>query len=435
MRRGEPVNPIIHTERVPRHRGFLEALAAGSEGSDTWRADHAGFVTLRLLDQWRDGAPSDDAWEYERSAVAAAIAAVPADRADGRLLSTVLGRMLDDRAGRPAALVAPVFAYARVLDRRSAWGMAIDVYGTLWESYVGRDRLGPVDDEIGQSVAQSLGACHRMLGDHARATQAYVAAGSLADARGDTVGTLRARIGRAKLMASAGDLEAAEHALLAIVDLAAAAPLAEVRAHAWHDLATIAHQVGRLTDAIAYAHEAWLATTDVGERERVLVTLATLLLDAGYADLAREANALLAETALEPFVRWSATVNLVELAAVERREIDFARHRRRLAGVELPPRLAGEYHLYVARGHAVFEQPALAAAAAARATALAECHALPDLLAKVRALETSAAFPRRVHGTPLGTSSGTPSGTPRPLAVRRVADALHGARLLAAASA
>jgi tetratricopeptide (TPR) repeat protein len=420
------VVPIIHTERVPRHRAFVEALAAGTEGSDVWRADRAGFVTLRLLDAWRDGHSTAAAWHHERAAVSTAIDAMPADRAERPLLATVLDRIRDARDGRPGALVGPVFAYARVLDRRSAWALAIDVYGLLWESYVGRDRVGPVDDEIGQSVAQYLGACHRMLGDHARATQAYAAAGALADARGDAVGTLRARLGRAKLLASAGDLEAAERALLAIVDLAATAQLAEVRAHAWHDLATIAHQARRLTAAIEYAYESWVATSEPGERQRVLVTLATLLLDAGYPDTAREANALLAETASEPFVRWSATVNLVELAAIERREIDFARYRRLLAGVELPPTLAGEYHLYVARGHAVFGQPTLAAAAAARAVAVAERHALTDLLARVRAL---GATPERPP------APAAPAAAPRPLAVRRVADALHGARLLAAAGA
>jgi tetratricopeptide (TPR) repeat protein len=422
------VVPIIRTETIPRHRAFFEALSQADAGTEAWATEHAGLVTLRFLDAWREGGGawsgdwSDAAFGYERDAVEAAIAAVPPALAEGRLLATIVERVVQARAGQPALFVPPLFAYARTLDLRSAWALAAAVYGVLWESFVARDRLGPVDDDVAQSVAQHLGACHRMLGDHARAREAYAAAVGLATRRGDERAMLDARLGQAKVLVRQGFFHEAEQRLTSIVEAATGSHLAELRARAWHDLATVAHSSGKSLAGIEYAYEAWRATEDAVERERVLITLASLLLNAGYPDVSREANALLAVTGVEPFVRWLATVNLIEIAAIEGREIDFARYRKSLATVELPPYLLGEFHFYVGRGHLTFDQPALAAEAFGRAVAVAERHGLTELLTRAR--EQGPVRAPRVAAL-----------SPRPSAVVRVADALHSARLLAAVSA
>jgi tetratricopeptide (TPR) repeat protein len=422
------VVPIIRTETIPRHRAFFEALAQADDQSDAWAAEHAGLVTLRFLDSWRVGGSawsgdwSDAAFAYERDAVESAIAAVPQALAERRLLATIAERVALARAGHSAAFMPPLFAYARALDLRSAWALAASVYGILWESFVARDRIGPVDEEVAQSVAQHLGNCHRMLGDHERANQAFGAAIVLATRRGDERATLLARLGQAKVLVRQGYLQEAEQRLTWIVGVATGSHLAEVRARAWHDLATVAHSKGQSLSGIEYAYEAWQATEDAVERERVLITLASLLLNAGYPDVSREANALLATTAVEPVVRWGATINLIEIATTERREIDFARYRKALAAVELPAFLAGEFHFYVGRGHLAFDQPALAAEAFGRAVAVAERHGLAELL--VRAREQGPVVAPKVAAT-----------ASRPSAVMRVADALHSARLLAAAGA
>jgi tetratricopeptide (TPR) repeat protein len=418
------VVPIIRTETTPRHRAFFEALAQAEENSEAWRTEHAGLVTLRFLDSWRESGVwsgwTDAAFAYEKDAVESAIAAVPRF-AERRLLATIVERVTAARAGRAASFVAPLFAYARALDLRSAWGLAAGVYGVLWESFVARDRLGPVDAEVAQSVAQHLGACHRMLGDHARASEAYAAAIALAERRGDERAALDGRLGQAKVLVRQGYLHDAEQRLIGIVAAATGSHLADVRARAWHDLATVAHSAGQSLAGIEYAYEAWQATDDVAERERVLITLASLLLNAGYPDVSREANALLASTAVEPVVRWGATVNLIEIATIERREIDFARYRKTLATVDLPPFLAAEFHFYVGRGHLAFDQPVLAAEAFGRAVAVGEQHGLTELVTRARA-----------QGPVLPPKVATVS--PRPSAVMRVADALHSARLLAVAN-
>jgi hypothetical protein len=421
------VVPIIRTETIPRHRAFFEALAQAEEHSDAWQTEHAGLVTLRFLDSWREGGGgwsagwSDAAFAYEKDAVETAIAAVP-QFAERRLLATIVERVALARTGKTVAFVAPLFAYARALDLRSAWGLAAAVYGVLWESFVARDRIGPVDDDVAQSVAQHLGACQRMLGDHARASEAYAAAAALAARRGDERAMLDARLGQAKVLVRQGYLHEAETQLVAIVAAASGSHLTELRARAWHDLATVAVKSGQSLAGIEYAYEAWQATEDAVERERVLVTLAALLLNAGYQDVSREANSLLAVTAVEPYVRWLATVNLIEIATLERREIDFARLKKSLASVELPPFLLGEFHYYVGLGHLVFDQPGLASEAFGRAVAVAERHGLTELLGRANAQSPIRAPAAAVT-------------SPRPPTVLRVAEALHSARLLALASA
>jgi hypothetical protein len=279
-----------------------------------------------------------------------------------------------------------------------------------------------VDDEVAQTVAHHLGNCHRMLSDHPRASEAYAAALALAGQRGDERAMLHARLGQAKVLISQGYLHDAELRLVTIVSASAGSHLAEIRARAWHDLAGVAYRCGQMLTGIEYAYEAWQATEDAVDRERVLITLASLLLSAGYPDVAREANVLLAATAIEPVVQWAAKVNLIEIATIERREIDFARFRKALANVERPPFIAGEFHYYVGRGHRAFDQPGLAAEAFGRAVAVAERHGLTELLTRARE-----------QGPVQAPKVVAPS--PRPSAVTRVADALHSARLMAVAGA
>jgi tetratricopeptide (TPR) repeat protein len=432
------VLPMIDTNGTLRHRAFFDVLATTDEASDAWRAARAGLVTLRLLDAWSEygsGAQSslatlraqDKAFKYEVDAVQSVIAELPTKGAERRLLSSIVARIVAAHDGEPPRLVAPLFAYARALHIRSAFALAADVYAIVWDSYVGDGVIGPLDGEVATATAIYLGVCYRTIGDNERAQQAYRTAGALAATRGDERSMLRANLGEAKISVGRGDLSVAHERLAAIIAGATGTDCGEVRAMAFHDLSLVAAQLGHPDDAIAYAYEAWTAMTDVLERERVLVSLATLLLQAGYPDVAREANALLAETAREPFTRWAATINMIEIATIERRELDFMRHRRALAGAGLPPSLATEFDYYVGQGHLAFGQPSHAAAAFDRAVTVAQRYGLADVLHRAEAA-LAALSAGRALVPPRHTIA-----SPRPARVNRVAEAIHGARLLAAA--
>lgn len=433
------VLPMIDTDRTLRHRAFFDVLATTDEASDAWRAARAGLVTLRLLDAWSEYRRGwhvplatlrarEKAFKYEVDAVHNVIAELPTKGAERRLLSTIVARVVAANDGEPTRLVAPLFAYARALHVRSAWALAAEVYAIVWEAHVGDSAIGPVDGEVATAAAIYLGVCYRTIGDVERATQAYRAAGALAATRGDERSMLRAKLGEAKISVGRGDLSVAHERLVAIIAGATATDCGEVRAMAFHDLAMVAVQLGHHEEAITYAYEAWTAMTDVLERERVLASLASLLLQAGYPDISREANALLAETAREPYTQWLATINLIEIATIERRELDFMRHRRALAGVGLPPSLVTEFDYYVGLGHLAFGQPSLAAAAFDRAVTDAQRYGLADVLHRAQAAREALSAGRALV-PPRHTIS-----SPRPARVNRVAEAIHGARLLAAAS-
>jgi len=433
------VLPAIDTNGTLRHRAFFDALAHSDEASDAWRAARAGLVALRLLDalsEDRHGGQvslatlraREKAFKYEVDAVQNTIADLPANGAERRLLSTIVARIVAALDGEKPRLVAPLFAYARALHVRSAYMLAADVYAILWEAYIGDSAIGAIDGDVATAAAMYMGACYRTMGDAEHAAQAYRAAGALAVRRGDERNVLRAKLGEAKLVAGRSDLSAAHERLAAIVAGATGIDCGEIRAEAWHELARVAVQLGHYEDAITYAHEAWTAMSDTMERERILVTLATLLLQGGYADISREANGLLAETAKEPLIRWAATINLIEIATLERRELDFMRHRRALAGVGLPPFLTAEFDYYVGQGHLAFGQPSLAAAAFDRAVTVAQRYGLAEVLQRAQAAQASLSAGHML------TPPRSVIVTPRPARVNRVAEAIHGARLLAAAS-
>jgi hypothetical protein len=121
-------------------------------------------------------------------------------------------------------------------------------------------------------------------------------------------------------------------------------------------------------------------------------------------------------------------INLIEIATIERRELDFMRHRRALGGIGLPPSLAAEFDYYVGQGHLAFGQPSLAAAAFDRAVTVAQRYGLADVLQRAEAALTALSA-GRVLTPPRYVAT-----APRPARVNRVAEAIHGARLLAAAS-
>ena len=81
-------------------------------------------------------------------------------------------------------------------------------------------------------------------------------------------------------------------------------------------------------------------------------------------------------------MRWTAMINLLDLAADERRETVFEQYRRELEDVSLPPTLATYYYYFVANGHRTFDRPLLAKAAIERAIELATENKLGQWLLK-----------------------------------------------------
>jgi tetratricopeptide (TPR) repeat protein len=357
------------------------------------------MLVLRYVDAWASGEWLPVQLLAEYSAVGDAVNAVPADHQARALLSAVLERTTTEwglRGGgepypkAPAArrVAAPLLAYAHALQFTSMWALAADAYLTVWDTCgpPGRNgTAGAADIDAAAIAALRLGACYRTLGDPTRAATAYGAAGAIARQRGDLRTELRAQLGEAKLIQERGNLPLADERIACVIRETITAQLRDVRAHAFHDRSTVAYHRGHYREAIEWGFEAWAIEQNPRERERVLADLATALFAAGYRELARDAHRLVAATAEEPFTRWLAAINLIEIATLERDEVEFNRCRRPLRSAALPPTLEAGYHYYVGLGELVFGHPERGTAALDRALAVAETHRLGEMVIKAEA--------------------------------------------------
>ncbi len=395
----------------------MEVLANDGSSPRDWNAARAGLLVLRHVDAWASGEWLPNQLFAEREAVAGAVAEVGAEDPFRGLLAAVLARTAREWTrgpdGQPAAraprfsrVSAPLLAYGRALEFASQWSLAADVYLTVWEG-TGPQAPGAdaADLESAAIAAQRLGICYRTLGELDRACAAYGEAENIARQRGDQEMVLSARLGLAKVVQDRGNFPLADQRFAEILGDATTARLQDIRARAYHNRGELAYSRGAYCNAVEWMFEAWALQRDANERERVLCDLALALLGAGYRSLARHAYQVLASTGGEPWTRWIATINLLEIATLDGDEMEFGRHRRTLREVALPPRLAANFSYYAGLGDAAFGRADHASAELERAMTIARQHGFGELYVKAEAALTDvlrgAATPPRDAGAPL----------------------------------
>lgn len=368
------------------HVPFLSTLAAVDGSSAEWRATAAGLMTLRLFEKWsadeQSGAvPSRTEVESVREMVEAVDTA---DATRATLLAVV--RAVRSRDARSADVLASMAAYATALRFRSRWALAADAYETVLSHPACAEQA-----ELAITAAFDRGYCLRMSGALDEAAAAYALGRSLAERSGDTAGVLRSRVADANLALHRGNLPHAEAMLDAVIAEAEGAQdgttrLRDVLARALHDRAHAAARRGHPEEAVAYGHRALMLASDPIERDRILGDLGAMLGDMGHRAAARNAHLLIVSRSHEPFLRWVATVNLLELAHQDGDEPLFERYRRELATVALPPSLGAYYHLAVGEGYARFGRVERAVSALSEAVTVAQAHQVNEVLVKAEAL-------------------------------------------------
>jgi tetratricopeptide (TPR) repeat protein len=278
--------------------------------------------------------------------------------------------------------------------------LAEDVYRTVVaHSHPARERALAVDASLRAAY------CARMRGGLDEAAAAYDAAARLAADDGDLVRQLRVRVGRARLAAERGNLPEAERMLDATIRRARADGLDAVCAVALHDRAIVARRRGRIAQAVRFAYDALDKTTVPSDRDRVLSDIATMFVTLGVRSVARDAFLVIAATAQEQAVRWTATINLMEIASVDGQEGAFEMYRRELDAAPLPPWQRAELLLHAGEGHARFGRTDEAGDSLRRAAALAEEYGFNrTLFAAEASLARLAAPPASASGrqAPLG---------------------------------
>ncbi len=358
-----------------RHLPFFEEIAALEDNSAAWHAATAGLVTLRLVDSWLEsggGHVSDDEWNFK--SVCAAVDKVSERSPMQSLLTSVLVAM---REGKPnvRALVPSLMAYAKALEFDAKWELAVDVYHTLLA------HLHPVENsDAGAAAHLRLGSCYRNLHCTAEATAAYGAAMSIAVAVGDMDGVLRARIGEAAMASLRGNLPEAASILDIALTSAHGPELRDVRATALGERSAVAILSGQYELGIRLAYSALVEMQSSTDRDRVLNNIATAFSRLGVYSAARDAYLVLSATAQEQYMRWTATLNLLDVASMSGSEVLFEGYRRQLAGAPLVPQLQTNYEVMLGEGYRRFGQVDKARRHLERAVDLAGRHNLNQLL-------------------------------------------------------
>lgn len=359
-----------------RHLAFFEALGTLEEGTAEWHATTAGLVVLRFVDAWYDeGAPIAAADSWGLGAVREAVGAMTAGDPARTILSGVVDAVASAERTDFSVVATRLSAYGRALHFDAKWRLAADVYETLL-AYA-----HPIEEsDVYINASMQLGYCLRMLGDFDKAEVAYADAGRVATSMGDVVGILRARIADARLSMSRGNLPRAEEILDDTITRANSESLHDVAGLAMHERSTVAYERREYPRAIRFAYDALAKLSGQSARDRVLADIAASFLELGVISAARDAFLVLAATAQEQYVRWSATLNLLDVSTVEGSEPRFEMYRRELAGVQLPTQLQVNYHMHVGNGYAAFGRPDRARVAFMAAADLAAAHRLNQLL-------------------------------------------------------
>lgn len=406
----------MNSNGMLRHLSFIEELARLEETDASWHAVSAGLVALRLFDNWVEDGPSvvaTDSWAV--NAVSGAIAEIPPTTPVRSILRGVLEAMISQRGVDLHPVTPRLMAYAQALEYDAKWALAADVYQTIIA------HSHPIDEsDLVVPAHIRLASCFRLMDDLVSAAQAFERAATIANAVGDMIGVLNARIGEAKLASARGNMPRAEEILDETIDRAREYGLVDVRSRALHDRAYTAIMRGDYEQSIRYAYDALEISTSPRERDRILGDIAGSFMMLGLLDVARDAYVLLAATAQEQYVRWTSALNLMGIAARQGMQPIFDRYRREMGSAELPPHLRAAYLVQVGEGYLALGRGDAAVPYLERAVDVAAEYQLNQVSFQaeefLRHARSNARRPERVPQPEIASS------------IRGVAEAIHAMR-------
>jgi tetratricopeptide (TPR) repeat protein len=328
------------------------------------------------VDGWiEDGtrATDDDTWSL--NSVRCSIEALNSHEN----LRAVLNSVIDviEAAGKadPHTVTPRLMAYAQLLEYQAHWVLAADVYDTVLS------HLHPRQAADTCVAAQlRLGKCYRNLNMLDAAAGAFNRASEIATSSGDLVGVLHARIGEARIAFVRGNIPQAERILDETIVRATGETLVDVRSRALHDRSNVAHRRGQYELAIRLAYDALEHSQSPTERDRILNDIATAFLELGVYSAARDAYLVLSAAGQEQYTRWTAAINLMEIASLTGVEPHFEAYRRELSTVALPPYLETAFQVNAGLGYQRFANIEKARQHLTRAVALATEHTMNHYL-------------------------------------------------------
>ena len=406
-----------------RHQSYFDALSSAESELASSASALAGLVVLRLVDDAReDSSVIDTDWTGVRAA-ADAVGALREGSALRRQLMKIVEQLRDEPLDW-SAVNASLFSYGRALDLEGSWSLAVDVFDTVAD--IARADRHP---ELAIEATTALGGAARRSGDWDRSAEGYAEAAHLAGALGDKASGLTVRVGTANTQIARGNLPAAQEILDEVIAESVRSGLDGVAALALHASATVAHNKGRYADAVTFAHKALEKTTNQAVKDTIMADIAAAFVELGMRDAARDAHMVVSLTSRYQWVRWQATINLMELAARDGMEAAFDDYAGQLRNAALDPRLRSYFLLYYGEGCVSFGRDEEGRKHIAEAQQFAATHKINQVAFDAeKAL--AAALERRVQPA----KPATPWTEPIPSSVYEVAEAVTHIREAALSS-
>ena len=341
-----------------RHQVYFDTLGSMQEDSASWRSVFAGLSILRLVDAYALPGPTNGPANWAQlHAVRTAIEQMGEGDAVRGVLTCVLEE-ISTRNKVDDTVCAALMGYGRALDYEANWGLATEVFSTV--AALARPDRSP---HLAVEAYVAVGGTARRNGDWETSARAYSQAAYIADTLGDRQGVLTVQIGIANTYLAKGNFPQAQTILDDVIVQSRDQDLPEIQGHALHSRAALASRSGEDAEALKLAHEALNLTAKPADRDVVLEDIAAMFTQLGMHDAARDALLVLTATAQTKFVRWSATLNLMELASLDEIEDAFDGYARELARTPLGPWLRSHYLLFLGEGLDRFgrQEPAIQA--------------------------------------------------------------------------
>jgi tetratricopeptide (TPR) repeat protein len=367
-----------------RHQVYFDTLGSMREDSASWRSVFAGLSVLRLIDSCvESGASIDPANWAQLHSVRSAIDSVN----EGDPVRGVLTTVLEAATRRPTideVVCSSLLAYGRALDYEASWGLATDVFSTV--AKLTRPEKSP---KLAVEANILVGGAARRNGDWETSGRAYSQAAYIADTLGDREGVLTVQVGIANTYMAKGNLPHAQTILDDVIVQAQDQGFSDVQGIALHSRATLYGYQGNYADGLKTAYQALAHTRKPVPRDQLLEDIGGLFTALGRRDAARDAHLILANTAQSKLVRWSASLNLMELASLDGNEPAFDTYARQLAREPLNPWVRAHYLLFLGEGFARFGRYDAAEEALLEASAFANGNQIHQLAFQAQsALET-----------------------------------------------
>jgi tetratricopeptide (TPR) repeat protein len=363
-----------------RHQPYFDTLGSMQEDSASWRSVFAGLSVLRLVDAYSaPGLLTDPAGWAQLHSVRAAVE----EMSEGDPLRGVLTTVLEEITSRKTiddAVCTAIMAYGRALDYEASWGLATDVFSSV--AKLARPERNP---RLAVEANVAVGGSARRNGEWEISARAYSQAAYVADTLGDRQGMLTVQVGIANTYLAKGNLPQAQTILDDVIVQARDQQFPDVQAVALHSRAALSARRGEHADGLKLAYEALGLTSRLSDKDQVLEDMAAMFTEIGMHDAARDTHLILAATAQAKFTRWSATLNLMELAGLDGMEDAFDNYALELARAPMGAWVRSHYLLFLGEGLHRFGREDAATEALEEAVRFAESNQIHQIAFKAQA--------------------------------------------------